>query len=143
MLDCTYFLYKALLKQFPYVLTDEAEYADKQLKKVEARLNRTGKLKKNDLLRLIDSTDLLANERARYAFSWAWTPACPSPGRGGSYRANGNAALNRPNQVAQKTFQPLQRLRQIVQRRGVARPDVALAAGAEGGAGDHRHLLLR
>ena len=68
MLDCTYFLYKALLKRFPYVPTDEAEYADKQLKKVEARLNRTGKLKKHDLLALIDSTDLLANDRARYAF---------------------------------------------------------------------------
>ena len=68
MLDCTYFLYKSLLERFPYIPTDEAEYADKQLKKVEARLNRTKKLKKHDLLALIDSTDLLANDRARYAF---------------------------------------------------------------------------
>ena len=68
MLDCTYFLYKALLKQFPYVPADEAKYAAKQLKKLEDRLNRTRKLKKHDLLALIDNTDLLANDQARYAF---------------------------------------------------------------------------
>lgn len=68
ILDCTYFLYKALLKQFPYVPADEAEYAVGQLKKAEARLKRAPKHLTRDLLVLIDSTELLANDRARHAF---------------------------------------------------------------------------
>ena len=36
MLDCTYFLYKALLKRFPYVTSPDTEYAAEKLEQIEA-----------------------------------------------------------------------------------------------------------
>ena len=68
MLDCTYFLYKALLKQFPYVPSEEVEYVAEKLEQVKARLDRVPKPYQIDMIDLIDHADALANDRGRHAF---------------------------------------------------------------------------
>ena len=68
MRDCTYFLYKALLKQFPYVPSEEVEYAAEKLEQVKAHLDRIPEPYQVDMIDLIDHADALANDRGRHAF---------------------------------------------------------------------------
>lgn len=68
MLDCTYFLYKALLKRFPYIPGPETEYAAEKLEQVKARLDRIPEQYQSDMIDLIDYADSLANDRGRHAF---------------------------------------------------------------------------
>ena len=68
MLDCTYFLYKALLKQFPYTPSPETEYAAEKLEQVKARLDRIPEQYLCDMIDLIDHADALANDQGRHAF---------------------------------------------------------------------------
>ena len=68
MLDCTYFLYKALLRQFPYTPSPEMEYAAKRLEQVKAHLDHVPEQYLFDMLDLIDHADALANDRGRHAF---------------------------------------------------------------------------
>ena len=68
MLDCTYYLYKALLKRFPYTPSPETEYAAEKLEQVKARLDRIPEQYQSDMIDLIDHADALANDRGRHAF---------------------------------------------------------------------------
>ena len=68
MLDCTYFLYKAILKRFPYIPSSETEYAAEKLEQVKARLDRIPEQYQSDMIDLIDHADALANDRGRHAF---------------------------------------------------------------------------
>ena len=68
MLNCTYFLYKALLKRFPYIPSPETEYAAEKAEQVRARLDRIPEQYQSDMLDLIDHADALANDRGRHAF---------------------------------------------------------------------------
>ena len=68
MLDCTYYLYKALLKRFPYVPSEEVEYAAEKLEQVKARLDRIPEQYQSDMIDLIDHADALANDWGRHAF---------------------------------------------------------------------------
>ena len=61
MLDCTYFLYKALLKRFPYIPSSEMEYAAEKLKATKDQPS-------HDMLELLDCVEALADDRASYAF---------------------------------------------------------------------------
>ena len=68
MRDCTYYLYKALLKQFPYVPSGEVEYVAEKLEQVKAHLDRIPEQYQVDMIDLIDHADALANDRGRHAF---------------------------------------------------------------------------
>ena len=68
MLDCTYFLYKALLKRFPYTPSPDTEYAAEKLEQVKAHLDRIPEQYQCDMIDLIDHADALANDRGRHAF---------------------------------------------------------------------------
>ena len=68
MRDCTYFLYKALLKRFPYIPSEEVEQNAEKLEQVKAHLDRVPDPYQFDMIDLIDCIEGLANDRGRYAF---------------------------------------------------------------------------
>ena len=68
MLDCTYFLYKALLKQFPYVPSPETEYAAEKLEQVEANMDRFPEPCQINMIELLECTEALALDRSCHAF---------------------------------------------------------------------------
>ena len=68
MLQCSYAIYKALLKQFPYVPGPDAEYAAKALEQVTARIAGAPEDQRDLLLALADNAEALANDRGRYGF---------------------------------------------------------------------------
>ena len=68
MLDCTYFLYKALLKSFPYIPSPETEYAAEKLEQVKAHPNHILEPYQMNMIDLLDCTEALADDRACHAF---------------------------------------------------------------------------
>ena len=68
MRDCTYFLYKALLKYFPYVPSEEMEQNAEKLEQVKAHLERIPEPYQFEMIDLIDCIEGYANDRGRYAF---------------------------------------------------------------------------
>ena len=68
MLDCTYFLYKALLNQFPYIPSGEVERDAERLRQIKADLNRIPEPYRIDMIRLIDCTVALEDDRCQHAF---------------------------------------------------------------------------
>ena len=68
MLDCTYFLYKALLRHFPYVPSEEIEQNEEKLEQIKAHLDRVPEPYYLDMIDLIDCIEGLANDRGRHAF---------------------------------------------------------------------------
>ena len=68
MLDCTYFLYKALLKRFPYVTSPDTEYAAEKLEQIQNNLDGFPDPCQINMIELLDCTEALADDRASYAF---------------------------------------------------------------------------
>ena len=68
MLDCTYFLYKALLKQFPYTPSPETEYAAGKLEQIEGHIDGLTEPCQINMIELLDCTEALADDRGHHAF---------------------------------------------------------------------------
>lgn len=68
MYDCTYFLYKAILKRFPYVPSPETEYAAEKLEQIENHLDSLPEPCQINMIELLDCTEALAIDRSCYAF---------------------------------------------------------------------------
>ena len=68
MLDCTYFLYKALLKSFPYVTSPDTEYAAEKLEQIEGHIDSLPEPCQINMIELLDCTEALAVDRGCHAF---------------------------------------------------------------------------
>ena len=68
MRDCTYFLYKALLKQFPYTPSSETKYAAEKLEQVKAHLDHVLEPYQINMIELLDCNEALADDKACHAF---------------------------------------------------------------------------
>ena len=68
MRDCTYFLYKALLKRFPYVTSPDTEYAAEKLEQIENHLDSLPEPCQINMIDLLDCTEALAIDRSCHAF---------------------------------------------------------------------------
>ena len=68
MRDCTYFLYKTLLKRFPYVTSPDTEYAAEKLEQIESHLDSLPEPCQVNMIDLLDCTEALALDRSCHAF---------------------------------------------------------------------------
>ena len=68
MLDCTYFLYKALLARFPYVPGRDVRRDAETLAQIKAHPNHILEPYQINMIELLDCTEALADDRASYAF---------------------------------------------------------------------------
>ena len=68
MFDCTYFLYNALLKRFPYIPSPDTEYAAEKLEQLQGHLDSLPEPCQVNMLDLLDCTEALAVDRGCHAF---------------------------------------------------------------------------
>ena len=68
MHDCTYYLYKALLKRFPYTPSSDTEYAAEKLEQIEGHIDGLPDPCQINMIELLDCTEALAVDRSCHAF---------------------------------------------------------------------------